>query len=204
MSSRLRCKFFTCVLVFCCSFTALYAQLAVGAKGGVSFAQQNVNETPSGWRTTYQVGLVLNLYVAEFSFGGFGVQPELLFNNKGGTVQVADASQYWEGNAKLSYIEMPLGFIYLMNFGGVLPYISVAPYYAFLVSQKNEVRGQESSANNYKNSDYGIKFGGGIELHRFQISAAYSLGLCDISNSGKGVYNRGVEVSLGYFFLSNY
>jgi hypothetical protein len=103
----------------------------------------------------------------------------------------------------LSYVEIPFGLIYLLNLGKVVPYISVAPYYAFLVSQKSEFYRQELK-DSYKNNDYGIKLGGGVELKRFQISVAYSRGLCDVSKDGKGIYNRGVEISLGYFFLNNY
>lgn len=195
-----------CVLAMCLAATTLQAQLAVGAKGGVSFAQMDLAGASTGWRTSYQAGLALNLYLAEFSFGGFGVQPEVLYTSKGGVVKELDQSLHWEDRMEmLSYVEIPVGLVYLLNFGSVVPYISVAPYYAFLVSQKDEFRGQEDAESGYRSGDYGIKFGGGIELRRFQISAAYSLGLCNIAKSGAtSIYNRGVEISLGYFFLNNY
>ncbi|MDR2937339.1 MAG: PorT family protein [Prevotellaceae bacterium] len=196
--SRLLCKLLLAAL--CCLPLALNAQLAVGAKGGVNFAQQEVNSALLDQRITYNAGLAFNLYLAEFSFGGFALQPEVLYSNKGSMQQVSDG--VWTD--KLSYVEVPVGLTYLLNFGSVVPYISVAPYYAFLVSQKSEIRGLEEAINLYKNADYGIKIGGGLELQKFQISAAYSLGLCDISKSGAGVYSRGVEISLGYFFLNTY
>lgn len=202
--NRLRCKFFL-LTVLCCLPAALKAQLAIGAKGGVSLAGQEVNGAMSSLRNTYSVGLALNVYLAEFRFGGFAVQPEVLYSNKGGVLQEKDATGHWEDQTdKLSYVEVPIGLTYLFNFGSVVPYISVSPYYAFLVSQKSEFRGLEKKLDLYKSGDYGVKFGGGVELKKFQISAAYSLGLCDISKSGKGIYSRGVEVSLGYFFLNTY
>jgi len=190
------CKFLLCALVLCCPHSALKAQLAVGVKGGVVFAKQDRSDLPTHWRSTGNVGLAANLYLAEFSFGGFAIQPEVLYSNKGSDVQ--------QNDVKLSYVEIPFGLIYLLNFGRIVPYISVAPYYAFLVSQKSDFRGQTSNVDTYKSGDYGVKLGGGIELKRFQLSAAYSLGGCDVSKDGKKIYNRGVEISLGYFFLNNY
>lgn len=206
MSKQLRCKIAACTLALCLAAPTLHAQLAVGVKGGVSLAQMSVDGKSSGWGSSYQAGAALNVYLAEFSFGGFGLQPEVIFNSKGGVVQQSDLSQHWEDRVeRLSYVEIPVGLIYLVNLGSVVPYISVAPYYSFLVEQKSEFRGLESSENRYGSSDYGVKLGGGIELRRFQISAAYSFGLCDIAKSGsQSIYNRGVEISLGYFFLNNY
>jgi len=203
--SLLRYKFLCCTLAFCCLHAALKAQLALGVKGSVAFVGQEASSAPSSWRSTGNVGLAVNLYIAEFSFGGFALQPEALYSNKGGIVQQQNALLRREdGVEKLRYVEVPLGLIYLLNFGSIVPYISAAPYYAFLLSQRSELRGQEAAVDTYRGGDYGVKLGGGVELKRFQLSAAYSHGLCDVSKGGKGVYNRGVEVSLGYFFLNNY
>jgi hypothetical protein len=192
------------VLTFCCLHTALRAQLALGVKGGVVFAKQERNDFSTTLRNTGNIGLAANLYVAEFSLGGFALQLEALYSNKGGVVHQRDM---WEGSddriEKLSYIEIPFGLIYLLNFGKVVPYISVAPYYAFLVSYESKFY-QQGLKDSYKSNDYGVKLGGGVELKRFQLSAAYSRGFCNVSKDGKEIYNRGVEISLGYFFLNNY
>lgn len=142
-----------------------------------------------GWSNSYHAGLAFNVYLAHFSFGGFAVQPEASYNRKG------------RDGLYLSYVEAPLGLIYLLNFGSVIPYISVTPYYAFLLSTENG-RQQGGASQSFAKNDYGVKLGGGIELRRFQISASYAWGMCNIAKgSNVALYNISTEISLGYFFL---
>jgi len=203
-----RYKFLLCALTLCSQHPALKAQLAVGFKGGAVFAQQERSDFATSLRSSGNVGLAVNLYAAEpfrsFDRFGFALQPEVLYSNKGGVVHQRDQAAHSDDRVeKLSYVEVPFGLIFLLNFGKVVPYVSAAPYYAFLVSHKSEFH--EQGLDSYKRGDYGVKLGVGVELQKFQLSAAYSEGFCDVSlKSGKKIYNRGVEISLGYFFLNNY
>jgi len=192
--SQLRCrltyrKVALCIAALCCA-TALRAQIAFGVKGGGNFSRLALSNESSTWINSYHIGMGLNMYIAEFRLGGFAVQPEVLYNNKGASSASRDD--------ELSYLEIPLGLIYLLNFGNVVPYISVAPYYSFLLAQKSEYFKTLHEESSYYNRDYGVKLGGGVELRRFQVSVAYSLGLCNISKA-QTAYNRSIEISLGYF-----
>jgi hypothetical protein len=164
----------------------------LGAKAGATFARQQqpaATAGGNGWSNSYHVGLALNIYLAEFSFGGFAVQPEVLYNRKG------------QDGLQLNYVETPLEIVYLLNFGNVIPYVFVAPYYAFLVDKRLDMP-ESAAAAAYAKNDYGVKFGGGVELRYFHISASYGKGLCDVIKSeGLSSRNISAEFSLSYFFL---
>ncbi|MDR0414920.1 MAG: PorT family protein [Prevotellaceae bacterium] len=169
--------------------TPLHAQFSAGVKAGGTFARLQPQEESGnayGWSNSYHAGLALNVYLASFSFGGFAVQPEALYNRKG------------RDGLYLSYGEASLGIIYLLNFGSVIPYISFAPYYAFLLSARSSRQGD---SRNFAGSDYGLKLGGGVELQRVQVSASYAWGLYNIAGGGASSRNVSTEISLGYFFL---
>jgi hypothetical protein len=182
-------KHFLLIFLTFFTFAPLYGQLWVGAKSGGTFVRrQQMEGSGSGWSSSYHAGVAVNVYLAEFSFGGFAVQPEALYNRKGGD------------GLQLGYVEVPLNIIYQLNFGNVIPYVFVAPYYAFLV---NEMGAKATDgAISYAKSDYGVKLGGGVELWYFQLSAAYVRGLGNVVKSDAlASRNAGAEISLGYFFL---
>ncbi|MDR1342637.1 MAG: PorT family protein [Prevotellaceae bacterium] len=185
-------RFFLIYFLVLLAAAPLYGQFSLGAKAGVSLAhlqQQQQEEETYGWSNSYHAGVAFNVYLANFSFGGFAVQPEATYNRKG------------RDGLYLNYVEVPLGLIYLLNFGSVIPYVSLTPYYAFLLSMKNG-RQQGGSGQSFAKNDYGVKLGGGIELQRFQISASYAWGMCNIArDSNTALYNISTEISLGYFFL---
>lgn len=141
------------------------------------------------WGASYHAGLALNLYLAEFSFGGFAVQPEVLYNRKS------------EDRAHLGYLELPVAISYLVNLGNVFPYIFVAPYYAFLVDVRDNRR-EDADAVAYAKKGYGLKLGGGVELRYFQLSASYAKGMSNATESSATSFRSiGTEISLAYFFL---
>jgi hypothetical protein len=176
-----------CLTIF--TFAPLYGQFTVGAKVGGTFARQQQAESSGyGWSYSYHAGLALNVYLAEFSFGGFAVQPEILYNQKG------------EEGLQLGYVEAPLGVIYLLNLGKVIPYVFVAPYYAFLVSVGLDR--PEGGEGSYAKNDYGVKLGGGVELQYFQLSASYGKGMGNVAKANAlSSRNVCIEISLAYFFL---
>jgi hypothetical protein len=166
----------------------LYGQFLFGVKAGGTFARlQQEAEGGYSWSSSYHTGLALNIYLANFSFGGFAVQAEALYNRKG------------REGLHLNYVEAPLGLIYLLNLGRVIPYISVTPYYAFLL---NVEAAEQDDVKTFAKSDYGVKLGGGVELRRFQISASRVWGIRNIAKDGNAVaHNLSTEISMGYFFL---
>jgi hypothetical protein len=192
------------VALLCCT-SAASAQLALGLKVGGNIVTQQVSGYSTVERTTYHAGAMMNAYVADFSYGGFAVQPELLFSKKG--CMLLSQNEPSQKYVTLNYLELPVGFSYLILNSRIAPYITVAPFVSCLIAQKNTLNGavdQDESLFpdlSYKWVDFGIKMGGGIEIVNVQLSAFYAMGLNNISKSSMSVYNRAIEFSLGYFFL---
>ncbi|MDR3297663.1 MAG: hypothetical protein LBS94_05460 [Prevotellaceae bacterium] len=173
-------------LAIALSSPALHAQLRVGAKGGGSFSYHTQQIATGEWRNSGHVGLIANLYLFEFSFGGFAVQPEAVYNRKGGNGLQCD------------YVDVPLCLMFRLSLPHSAPVIFAAPYYSFLVRKRAIYPEVEDFS--VASRDYGVMVGGGVELQFFQLTAAYTMGMNQLASDAKA-YNRGVEVSLGFFFL---
>ena len=63
--------------------------------------------------------------------------------------------------------------------------------------------GNDASENQLKRLDFGVLYGGGVEVDRFQIGASYNLGLANISTyteNGNKLRNRYIQLSVGFAF----
>ncbi|MGL4364260.1 MAG: hypothetical protein ACRCSB_03530, partial [Bacteroidales bacterium] len=68
--------------------------------------------------------------------------------------------------------------------------------------QKVSLDNGKQNTSNFNRSDWGLKLGVGFEISQFQVAVAYRHGLYNLSKTvSKSIYNRGIEASLGYFFL---
>jgi hypothetical protein len=168
------------------SIPALHAQLRIGAKGGGSFSYHTQQLATGEWRNSAHMGLMANFYLFEFPFGGFALQLETVYNRKGGNGLQCD------------YVDVPLCVMYRLTLRHSAPIIFAAPYYSFL----DRKRALYPEVENFSvaSRDYGVKVGGGVELQFFQLTAAYTIGMSKLASAAES-YNRGLEVSLGFFFL---
>ncbi|MDR0419274.1 MAG: PorT family protein [Prevotellaceae bacterium] len=181
--------------------------LSLGLKGGGSIASQEIKGYNADSKTSFHAGILGNLYLVEIFHGGIAIQPELLFNRKGSVMLPFGTDKKGGKYITINYLEIPLGISYIFIFRHVLPYISFAPYVAYSVYNKVKISGDAdiSPLNfpeaNIKRFDYGLKFGAGMEVKRFLLSASYSMGLNNISKENVNIRNSSIEVSLGYYIL---
>ncbi|MGL4908219.1 MAG: porin family protein [Bacteroidales bacterium] len=179
-------------------FTNTYGQLMVGVKGGATFGTTTENKY-IGSEIIYQTGVIVNLYLLESRIGGLSLQPEVLYSTKNTWQEFSCEIQ---DSYRLSYIEVPIGIMYTPPIKKVQPYIGFSPYISFLVSEKKSVNNGRQNSSNFTNIDWGIKFGLGCEICRFQLVATYRYGIQNISKVASDVlYSRGLDISFGYFFL---
>jgi hypothetical protein len=204
--SVVKCGLFLISLL--CYANTASAQIALGLKAGGNLATQEAVGYSTVERTTYHAGVMMNAYVADFSYGGFAIQPELLFSRKGCVLLSQNSQAASQEHVSLNYLELPVGFTYLIINHRIAPYITVAPFVSCRLTQKNTFNGAVDSGErsllpnpNYNLIDFGIKVGVGIELGRFQLAALYSMGLNDVSKTTVSAYNRTFEFSLGYFII---
>jgi hypothetical protein len=205
-------------------FTAFAsAQISVGVLGGVNF--QNMNgKNHSGdilensMIPGFNAGVNIQIPVApEFYF-----QPGLLFSTKGAQSQGSVLTT----TTKLSYLELPLNFVYKGLLGNGYVLLGVGPYVGYAINGKVTTEGGSVSVDSpvkfqnvvaigdsplvpyYRALDaggnifIGYELKGGIfaqinaQLGMLDINPEYSI----VSNDKATLKNTGFGVSLGYRF----
>ncbi len=226
----MKTKLFSLILVFALSGSMVFAQESADSKtsiailGGVNFQNLNGNDASGDKRdnellTGFHAGINAQIPVApEFYF-----QPGLMFSTKGAKMTEGDLS----GTFKLSYIELPLNFVYKAALGSGYFFLGFGPYVAYGVGGKatyeggsvsvdtdiefkNEVESGDPLTTTYvKPFDAGANLFFGYELPTgLFLQLNTQLGLLDIEpednritgNDESTLKNTGFGLSLGYRF----
>ena len=187
-----------------------------GIRAGVNF--QNItgkddagNKLDNKLKAGFNLGVNAEIPIAP----EFYIQPGVLFTTKGAKAKGSDAK------INISYIEVPVNFLYKPELGDGHLLLGVGPYIAFGVGGKvkgggidqdikfkNEVTPSEAMAAPYlKRIDAGGNLLFGYELsNRFSAQLNAQLGLVKINPKITGVsdnskwHNTGFGVSVGYRF----
>ncbi len=212
-------------LSFLMLLTSSFAQLqiAVGLKGGLNMANINVNyENGNGPNSAnegkdykpkfgYHTGVF-----ALFKINQFAVQPEILFSQQGAKMDFTNPNNTDKRDWKtgLTYINIPVLFKYYFVQTGVGDInIQAGPQFGLL--QKAETNfydfdgdgaqsrsGYEDVKDTYKNSDFGVTFGAGLDLNfGLSIDIRYCLSLQNIYAYNTDIKNQILQVSAGYKIL---
>ena len=178
-------KTFLTIVVMACFISQMDAQVRFGIKGGLNFDNPKVDklssvEGSSGWH----VGAMLQIMVPVI---GLGVQPEALYTVK--NVEVVGKK------SGIGYFEVPVNLRYDINLLLLRPYITVGPYFGFVVNTSGEIKKDYIQEN-----DWGIGVGGGLEIWKLYTGLRYSMGMKNIGKDGFEMKNRTFSVSIGYLF----
>ncbi len=163
------------------------AQIALGIKGGLNFAQLDVENISVDNKTGYHGGAFLL-----FKMSKIGIQPEILFSKQGTANPISDFN--------FDYINIPVILkLYLM--AGLN--LQAGPQFGFLTTAE-----LEDNLNNtvdikdlYKTTDVSVALGLGWDLpFGLTIDARYNLGLSDIDDDASvpSTKNQVIQVSVGY------
>lgn len=198
-------------LVAVCAMAPAFgqAEVAIGLKGGLNFANVDAKSATAAYnsRTGYHAGAFFL-----FKFTKIGIQPEVIFSQQGTTVKVN--SQNFDSN--FSYLNIPI-ILKLYLAGGLN--LQAGPQFGFLtkatgINGYDIVTGKYTSGDikdNFKSSDLSMALGVGWDLpFGLNIDGRYNFGLSDINNSSKSgtsdaVKNQVFQLSVGYklFKLGN-
>jgi hypothetical protein len=172
------------VFLFCCAVLSAtvsfgQAEVAIGIKGGLNFA--NINGDQSlGATYNSRTGYHFGAYTL-FKFGMVGIQPEVLFS-KQGTKVTANTGNI---DANFNYINIPV-LLKLYTVAGLN--LQVGPQIGFVTGGdvKTTVNGATSSTQNAKDfvngTDWSIAMGIGWDIpFGLNLAARYNLG---VSNNG--------------------
>jgi hypothetical protein len=196
------------------------AQTTFGLRAGVNF--QNINgkefdgsDVEGKLKTGFNIGVNAEVPVAP----DFYLQPGVLFTTKGAKDKDDD-----DIKTNLSYIEVPINFVYKPTLGTGKLILGIGPYVAFAVGGKyndqndkehdikfeNEITAAEYLNHPYyaKRLDFGGNLLAGYEFsNKFSFQLNAQLGMVNINPEIEGVSNdktkyknTGFGVSLGYPF----
>jgi hypothetical protein len=182
----------------------------IGIRAGVNFTNLNgKDETGADLKydmsTGFHAGLVADVPMG----GGFYLQPGLLFSRKGAEVDN-------ETKVKISYVEIPLNFVYKPILGSGNMLLGFGPYVGIGVGGKVESNGQSADIkfnNDYdvnddapqlKRIDAGGNLLAGYEFaNKLSVQLNAQLGLLKINPKpyeNTSLKNTGFGLSLGYKF----
>jgi hypothetical protein len=210
----MKTKLFTLILIFALSGSLVFAQgpaasgTSIAVLGGVNLQNLNGkdlsgNKLEHDMLTGFHAGLNAQIPVApQFFF-----QPGLLFSTKGAKIS--------ETSYKLSYIELPLNFVYKALLGNGYFMLGFGPYVAYGIGgkeiqfQKTVNSGDSDAIKYFKPFDSGANLFFGYELPSgifMQLNT--QLGLLDINpednrisgDNKSSIRNTGYGLSLGYRF----
>lgn len=213
-------KILISILLFTAMFTAVqaFAQLSFGVKG--SFNMYNLSskdndgkKIESSMIPAFDAGAFVEIpIVPEFYF-----RPELYFATKG----AKSKNETPESKINLSYIVLPLNFLYKSDLSGGKVFIGIGPYLAlgvggkissgsndYKIKFKNDVTMNDLETTlYYKPIDFGANLIAGYEFkNKISLAINTSLGLTNIESKVDGkqtdssTKNNGFGLTIGYRF----
>jgi hypothetical protein len=187
----------------------LNAQTTFGVRAGVNF--QNVNgrtedddKVMGKLRTAFNAGVNVEFPVAE----DFYLQPGVLFSMKGAKANESELPF----DLNISYIEVPVNFIYKPDLGTGRMLLGFGPYVAFGIDANYKMGGVSvdfefgDELGELKRVDAGANLLVGYELaNNFSFQLNAQLGMVNIGNRAPGdnnskITNTGFGLSFGYRF----
>jgi hypothetical protein len=180
---------------------------AVGVKGGLALSNLSMSEAPDFPLKSLKFPVAGVFY--GFNLGLFTIQPEALYVRMGTRIE-ADASNWVE--ERIETIQVPVLLKINVIPGPISPMIYAGPYAAFRLSAKeiitdNGVSTTYDIKEDTKSSDFGVVFGGGIELKlvavKLSAEVRYNLGLANVAVDpapGFSVKNKILMVLVGIGF----
>lgn len=170
------------------------AQEALGAR----FDRVEVNS---------RIGVIGGAYIGIRVNELFSVQPEMLFAQKGTTLDVTFRGVTVESSIDIDYLEIPvLGAFSFQPQQRVRPFVFAGPAFGIRLRAEAEVAGQELEGfdEGIRNWEAGLVFGGGVEISRLSVEARYNVGLTDLSEEREPgdpeLKNRAFSVLVGVRF----
>ena len=204
------------VLLMMASAGPLTAQTAFGIKGSFNLFNMAVKDADDDkiemqMIPVFDAGVFAEIPVAEEFF----LRPELLIAQKGGKYD-----NIIETTTRISYLELPVNFLYKGALSGGNVLVGFGPYFALGVGGnaksgnvsldvkfKNDYTDADELAVYYKPVDMGAKVMAGYELPAgFQVILNASLGIANIEPDFNGLKpasstkNMGFGLALGYVF----
>jgi hypothetical protein len=172
------------------------AQVAIGIKGGLNFANIDASSINAAYnsRTGYHAGAFVLV-----KLGKIGIQPELIYSKQGSSVSINSTTI----ESNYDYFNIPV-ILKLYTVAGIN--IQVGPQFGFASGNipYSTLNGQGQSVTAFdklKGSDISAALGLGWDApFGLTVDARYNLGLTKINEGllAKDVKNQVIQISLGF------
>jgi len=203
------------IIAFIITTNNSFSQVKFGIKAGLNLANARI-ETEDAPNTdvlpSFHIGVILDYSVNDF----LAIQPGILISGKGIKYDGLIFGDHVKAEVNPIYIDIPVMFLLRVDigsaklFGGVGPYlgIGIAGKYKYNIagqSEDGDIKwGSDEFTSDLKRGDFGLNFGGGIELvNGLQFSVNYQLGLNNnhpLGSSDLKILNRVLGISIAYLF----
>jgi len=184
-----------------------FGQLGFGIKGAVTMSKltTDVSDLTEAAKTGFQAGAFVRVGKK------LHIQPEVYFTSKMGKLEFDVLQQKAEQNITLNTIDIPVLIGYKIFDPPTLNVRLQAGPVASIVANKNfklEVDGVETPTedefkDSFKDLNWGLQFGAGVDVLMFTIDLRYELGLSNMYKKPEDALEDGFgEFKNNVFFLS--
>ena len=155
-------------------FSAVNASARGGIIGGFTSSKTNLGEQVKNFDakavSLYHVGLTYQMMLP----GGFSIQPSLLYQMKGATIDVVAAETHLANfETKAGYLELPVAIQWGPDLVVARPYVFAEPFVGYRLNGTSSL-GEEWTNKSLAKLEYGFGVGAGVELiQHLQISVQW-------------------------------
>jgi len=208
--------FFSAVLLLGLMVFQAEARVKFGVKGGLVLANiKSVPETFQGYSWETKRGLVGGVSLELGLLGGFSLQPEVLYVQKGTQFDFEMEGITGKFETRVDTIEIPLLLKFnLISGGPTIPSFYAGPFVGFISKAENLIKiegyptEREDIKDNLTSTEYGLTFGAGLVqslgLVKITLDARYDLGLSnvikEVENGPESVKTRAWLFMVGVCF----
>ena len=162
-----------------------YNRASFGIIGGLTSSKSHVKDVDASSLSLYHVGITAQLPL----FSGLAIQPSLLYQVKGTSVDNIDDAQWNDFQTKVGYLELPVQIQWGPDLGFLRPYAFAEPFVGYRLGSSNVWKLQFSVKYFW---NFGNIYGSG------NISDTVGDKVRDAVNNGNNF--NGVAFSLALFF----
>jgi len=190
--------FFSAVLLLGLMASQAEAGVKFGVKGGLALANiKSIPDTFEGYKWENKQGLVGGVFAEIGLVGGFSLQPEVLYVQKGAKFSFSEEGITGTAKFNVDYVEIPLLLKYnLISSGLTIPSVYAGPYFGFNTRARLVFK-MEGYPEEYlelkddiKDTEFGLTFGLGLTqklgVMKVTLDARYDLGLSNIAEEAEG------------------
>ena len=164
--------------------TASYAQFfTVGPKVGFSSSRLSLEEARLVRSGQSTIGFHAGAFT-RFSVLGLYLQPELLFTQAGGEIEIRDsATDNFDQIQELTYNKIDVPIMLGFRMGSVLRF-NAGPSFSLILGQDARTEGtNEEVRNRYEDSTVGYQIGGGLDIGKLVLDIRYEGSLSKLGDS---------------------